>query len=732
MSRPGNIVFFFTLVLVLSSLSLAEPPSTDEIRRLISAANVEWEKDEAQSRELRMQFELSGRLPSEKDKTFFFELAENAKKQLDLLVSQQQSMLNEIEKYEGNDWDKLYGSTGLWRQLAASIEKNKLNKAQIEYHIALVCDDSQKQKALEEILSQLQSPSADLMKAKILCALSRIDEKYSKPVEEQFFRMRLRSDLSHCDAIRVSIEQIKCLGPSEPNEMNNLAQSLYESECKEDNEMLLSLAMLQRRYSPDALVDTLSRSWYCSNLFGKLLLADMSAHLSQTPTTDANLDSFSPLDAEIAAITVLQANLQSYAELTGKLADNERFQSPAVLYAAAEFCRQARPLKAIELLIKASNLQVKNLNKLFRKPAEEIAQKAFGLGYEQFTENPNDCQPAIDAYENYSRVSPDKIDEQTQYLYAVLLNNCSRQNEAAEVFRALAKQSKSLWDDAANLELLKIELNRAAEPNEVLDRLRDFILGCTGPEDRATQLRLEAMDLYCESLLNQDSSVSAEKVLYILDNARPTPCLRYEFFRAMAFKQLGRLEESAHFMALALNANKGPFVFPVSLLPEILDKIELWQQNARDFNEMLENCDRLAQYANQLCNDRKAFLDLAEIDILRGKRCREPFFSNDPNDISWRRPYARLLMTQDNFAHAALLWSELAEIKRNDLTKPNQKTYGWWQAKFYELDCLAKLPSAKPQDLRHTIEVLQNTYADIPAPWAEKLNGLKELLGNSI
>jgi hypothetical protein len=34
------------------------------------------------------------------------------------------------------------------------------------------------------------------------------------------------------------------------------------------------------------------------------------------------------------------------------------------------------------------------------------------------------------------------------------------------------------------------------------------------------------------------------------------------------------------------------------------------------------------------------------------------------------------------------------------------------------------------QNIRHTIEVLQSSYADIPRPWAEKLDGLKEICGN--
>ena len=712
------------------SFSFAEPPAPESVRRLISAANVEWEKDEAQSRELRMQFELSRRLLSDRNKEYFREFAAGAKINLDLLVNQQQSILKEVEQYDGADWEQLYGSTGLWRQLAASIEKTKLNKAYIDYYIAVVCEDSQKQKALEEILSLLDWPgqtrSADILITKVLCALSGIDDKYRDPAEKQFAKIKLRSNSNHCEAIEASLEQIKCFGPSEPNEMNNLAQSLYESECKEDNEMLLSLAILQRRYSPDALVDTLSLSWYCSNLFGKLLLADMSAYLSQTPTTDANLDSFSPLDAEIAAITVLQTNPQIYAELIGKLADNERFQSPAVLFVAATLCQETQPKKAVELLTKASNIQSKQPNVLLNVTAEEMARRSFEIAYQEFIKAPNDCQSAVNAFENYSRITPDKIDEQTQYLYANLLNNCGRQNDASEIFRALAKRSQSIWGDAANLELLKIELHKAAEPNEVHARLRDFILRCTRPEERATQLRWEAMNLYCETLLNQDSNDAAEKVLQILDAAAPTPGLPYDFYRAQALRQLGRLEESLHFMALALNANEVPTVPPVSLLSEILDKIELWQQNARDFNEMLENCAKLAQYANELINDRETALIFAEISILQGKGGQVPFPPADENDINWLRPKARLLMAQGSFEQAARFWAKIAELRRNDMPTPNQKSWNWWQAKFYELDCLAKQPASNIEDLRHTIEVLESTYADIPSPWAEKLNGLKK------
>jgi tetratricopeptide (TPR) repeat protein len=231
----------------------------------------------------------------------------------------------------------------------------------------------------------------------------------------------------------------------------------------------------------------------------------------------------------------------------------------------------------------------------------------------------------------------------------------------------------------------------------------------------------------------RDSNDSAEKVLQILDTAAPTPVFPYGLFRAHAFHRLGRLEESAHFMTQAVDANE-PDVSgiwsPVSLLSEILDKIELWQQNARDFNEMLQNCARLAQFAYESSNDRQTALILAEFSILQGKRGQPalsevegvPFPENDSN---WLRPKARLLMAKGDFNQAALLWAKIADLRRNDIPAQNRKSYNWWQAKFYGLDCLAKLPFANRRDIYHTIEVLQNTYPDIPSPWAEKLRLLK-------
>jgi hypothetical protein len=100
--------------------------------------------------------------------------------------------------------------------------------------------------------------------------------------------------------------------------------------------------------------------------------------------------------------------------------------------------------------------------------------------------------------------------------------------------------------------------------------------------------------------------------------------------------------------------------------------------------------------------------------------------SADENDTTSLRVQARILMAQEKFDQSAKLWAKIAELRRNETPTQTQKSWHWWQAKFYELDCLAKSPQADKQNIAHAIDVLTGSYPQIPAPWAEKLDILKQ------
>jgi tetratricopeptide (TPR) repeat protein len=314
--------------------------------------------------------------------------------------------------------------------------------------------------------------------------------------------------------------------------------------------------------------------------------------------------------------------------------------------------------------------------------------------------------------------------EDMQYNYGEILLDCGKTQNALEIFTKLAETSQSVWRDKAKLQLLKIQINAGREDS--LPQLQKLILDCKGNDELRDQLRFKAMDLYCRTALTRDNNDSAAQVLALLDSAEPTPDFPYDLYRAQATFRLGRLEDSARFMSKAVDANDDSLPpQAVLLLSEILDKIELWQQNAADFNQLLKNCGTLAEYVHKSVGTSQTNLLLAEVTILEGKKIDWLFPSNDEGAL-WPRVTTRLLMQQKKFDQSAKSWAQIAESKRNESAGQNKKSYGWWQAKFYELDCLTKLSSANLKDIHHIIEVLQSTYTEIPAPFAEKLKILRQ------
>ena len=176
----------------------------------------------------------------------------------------------------------------------------------------------------------------------------------------------------------------------------------------------------------------------------------------------------------------------------------------------------------------------------------------------------------------------------------------------------------------------------------------------------------------------------------------------------------------------------------MELLSEITEEIDRFEKDL----SFMENCKKLAQFCYD-CLDgqlkQKAGLFLIEISVFPATETEkelsgfEELFYNMAedglsNDIDFIRCRARLLAEQGKFRKSAELWSNICEIRKSQATSQNQRSWEWWRAKFYELACLAKWPQTKKQQLSHTIEILENSFSDIPPLWAEKLSSLKARL----
>jgi hypothetical protein len=681
LSSKCHVVLVAALLVFSTAIFADDLPDDDAVNLLSQKAKKTADDFYEKTFEMRMRYEYAGCFLDPNDKAKLLELASQASAELKKIAQDQNNLKKQIEDYRGDDWEIRFGQTGLWRKVSADLLNTQTIKLEIDYRLA------------------------------------RINGEIASPAQQQYLRQQARSNWAWCEAIKLSMEKVKCIGLSRSDELDDIAKALAGSECNENPEMLLSLAILQNKYAPDKFKNTLSSHSQVSEMLGKIILDCLAL--------DPNLDSLNPVTAELAAGAALKINPAAYKDLLLAVAGDDRIETPGTLAVAAIAVAETEPQTAVKFFMESSALQFQKKETLLDLDAQATAEGAARLAYDNFSRNNIDCNLAVAAFENYVNIASNKLTEEMHYNYGEILLDCGRTKNAIETFTKLAENSQSVWRDKANFQLLKIQIN-AGQSDQSLPQLRNFILNCTGRNELKDRLRYEAMDLYCRMVLSRDGNDSARQVLDLLDTAEPTPDFPYDLYRAEATFRLGRLEDSARFMSKAVDANDDSLPpQTVLLLSEILDKIELWQQNAADYNQLLKNCETLAEYAFKSADTAQNNLLLAEVLILNGKGVKRPLPSNNEDTI-WLRVMARTLMAQNKFEQAVKLWAQIAESKRNQSAEQSRKSYAWWQAKFYELDCLSKVPSANLKDIRHTIEVLQSTYAEIPAPWPEKLESLKQ------
>ena len=323
----------------LPAVAAESLPTAQDINDAAQKAKQTYDSFFTQTFTIRMQYEYSGRFLNPQDKDTFCKAAQQASADLEQIANTQTAMKKAIEAYQKDDWETLFGQTGLWRKLAADLLNTQAGKLEIDYCLARITGNLK--------------------------------------VEQQFFNTLAKSGLSPCASIKASLEKIKCLGLSEPNELDEIADSLAKSDCCDNPEMLLTLAILQNKYAPDKLEKYLIAIVQSQqNLFGKIILADLSSGMRPQFIKSAYRRT-----CRIAALWQTKPN--TYKELLLAIADNDKLKTPwHPWYAAGIALAESDPAKAIELAdgIKQNAAeQQKNISSILTPTliAEHAAQLAF-------------------------------------------------------------------------------------------------------------------------------------------------------------------------------------------------------------------------------------------------------------------------------------------------------------------------------------------------------------------
>jgi hypothetical protein len=740
------LAFGFSLF-ALSAGSANAIPTAEDINSLAETARLTADKFMQQSFKLRMQYEFSGQFLNQNDKDNLHTLAKRAGDRLQAIAENQRKLKQQIEDYQGDDWDKKYGLTGLWRKLSRDLYVTILSKCETDFYLALSSQQLQRNKISKDILARIDSLNqirntaySQFLKAKTLALLARTNPAYKPLAKKEFDALMIRSDMRQSTAFRIAIERIKLLGQTKPAELEKLARELTQSSCADDLELVLSLAFLQRRLNqPKAFEKTVLSRPQTQDFLGSLVLSD----LSNRTIRQQNLQQISVFEAKLAAQAAWKNEAKDHKILLDYLAGTEKFQAPLILYVAAMAFADSSPARAVKLLVKASKLQQQQKSEMLETSAEEIAEQAAKLAYNLLTQDSLNCRIALEAFENYSTITNDKIDEELEYLYSIVLNDCGRTTKSKELLQKIANRSAGYWRNRAKLDLIRQAIkqeqkNSRQQSSKLLEQLRDFILNCHGRDKKNNKLRMEAITIYCQSLLELKNEVSAQSVLTILAEAETTRGINLNLFKAQALQQLRRLDESAHCLLLAIQDDSGSLAGKVmELLSEVVNTIDELELQADDFGKTIQDCKKLAEFSHKSTNNRQSGLLLTEISIFTADKDKEKLseveklldnitVDGNANDVDVLRCRARLLAGQDKFSEAAGLWVQVAKIRKNQVASANQRSWKWWRAKFYELYCCAKISQIQKEKVLHTIEVLENSFTNIPPLWSEKLSSLKQ------
>lgn len=744
-------IFSFLIPLMAAGDTL---PAAEDINNLAKTAKETVDTFMRGSFAWRMEYEYSGKFINKDSEEKLRELAQKAGDKLQGIIDSQQQLKSRIEDYTGDDWEERYGSTGLWRTLSGSFYAAILNKSRIGFYLALATDQPQQNEMLNGVLSQIEllntgeakflSADAQILKGQIFAVFSQGEPVYKQLAIDLFDSPAIRSYLLPDKALRIMLERAKLGIEPDRGQLEKLVQDSNQAGFADDFEFVLPMAFLRHRYDPCTFERLVQTKPQTKDFLSSLVLLDLARRAEQGQLTQQAMQQISVFDAEIAVESAWKNQTQDYGKLMECLLSEKKFKTALILYVAGVKAGRSEPQKAVKLLIEASNCQQVEKNSALGVGAERIASHAAIMSYDLFAADANNCLLATAAFENYFK-KPDCNDETVEYLYSQVLNGCGNGEKSDTILQKIGQNLTGIYKNRAKFDAILHGINQKKHLNqrpgeEQFEKLKEVISGCDSNRPIDGEVRKEAINLYCQLLLESKDAGSTEKVLETISDAENRRDPNLKILRAKALGQLGRVDEATDCLLSAFDScqcqiSEGA----MDVLAEIAERIDQLEANNPDFAAALRNYKKLAQICLDCSGGQQRYLAelrMAEFSIFEAAKDSEKLSAvenmldglakkeaGDNADLI--RCRARLLTSQGKFEQAAGLWVKLSEMEKNSSQPQVSRSGKWWQGKYFELYCLSNMGQIKKEDLLHCIEVLENSFADIPQFWGEKLKTLK-------
>ena len=444
------------IILLAIALSNCFADARADIDSLANQARYAADTFMQKSVELRLGYEYRQGFASAAQAQTLHELAQKTAVELEDIIQDEEKIKKQIENYSGEDWDRRYGDSGVWRMVGADICNTKLLKCQMEYYWAIASQQHEQARILKSDLDQLaalpETVNVILAKADIYAALGKTDPS-SKELAGELYRKILMADKVPAEVyFPAAVAAQKLDPPLSPQVLDELAVRIARSDCRDNFELNMTLAFLQRRVGSTAILEKAVKRWpQTKNFVGNLILSDLVEKRGHS--------TFSPVEVDCVITAALQNGPEKYADVLDAMSKSRDLQMAGVLYATAVSNIQKSPARAIDLFIKAS-VAHREPNDGYESSATMAKQGAI-LAINLFKTDPSRCELVKHAVQNYFTLAGSAVDEQVEYSYCKILSDCNDGAVAEKLLQKIAAKNNSKFSRRAKDDLSTLAVNKS-------------------------------------------------------------------------------------------------------------------------------------------------------------------------------------------------------------------------------------------------------------------------------
>lgn len=667
-----------------------------------------------QSRRIRLGLVYAGVFFSEEDRIRLYQLAQKASSGLERLYDRQQHQRKRIEEYQGDDWDELYGVTGVWRKIRSDELRTLWFKCRVDLFLATSSEQKERVRISRDILAgcdllegKFEQSKLDPLKAGVFALLGKDNLNY-KTEAGKIIRSIFDNEQIGQGYFEAAVLELSLAEKINKEHFDKILLQVRQSKWKDDFELNLKLGLLGLKVKdPKPLRQAVKRWQHWAEVpAGQILLMEMEYQRERWELTEEVLREKSDFEIALAVKALLEAPTAKHKELLEKIHRIEKFQFPMVLYAMGQVNSETNPELAIKYFIRAADKQQKQKDDPLGMTPGRIALEAAKLGFSLSQKDTKYFGLAEEAVGYYLSIAGEKKDEAIEYSYTKLLTDSAKRNKAKELLEKIAAK-KGRFSKTAKLDLIISQLEDRRDNPEIRQSIeKDLVeLIDESKDDKDSQIRLEAVRIYSQLLAEHADENSAQKAITVL--------------------------------AKVVNNNDCELASQAILaLSTVVERIDTHAETADNPEGFLKDCKTVADFSlNCTGGDQPGQIKLiwAEIAIFSAGTNKDKLnrISNilsktkgyDDN-IDRLRCHARLLEALGRYAASARLWGQICTA-RKPTKRTEKRPWQWWRGKYHELSCFSKLPGTNISQIVHAVEILENSFDDIPGFWAEKLAVLK-------